>query len=102
MKVQYVAIVGGTPLVVPLDNDVNVFNVSIRTDATTVEFSLEAPTDLVARNTFSPARNTIISQTWVAAPAAVNGVVNLLVPAAAIRLSKASNGLATIIQQGLV
>jgi hypothetical protein len=100
MEVRYVTIVGGTPLVVPLDTNVVVFNVSIRTDATTVEFALEEPADSVATSTYRPAATTV-TPVWVTAPAAVNGVVNLLVPCSAVRLSKAGAGSATIVQAGL-
>lgn len=100
MKPVYYVIVGGTPLVIPVDTDKDIFNVSIRTDATTVEFALEATADSTAPNTYTPAKTTV-TPTWIAAPAAVNGVVNLLVPCSAIRLSKAGAGSATVLQQGI-
>lgn len=100
MTPRYITIVGGTPKVVPLDNDIAVFNVSVRTDATTIEFCLEDPDDSVAPNTFSPAVGP--GPTWLAAPAPVNGVVVLNFPCAAVRLSKATNGVATVLQQGVI
>lgn len=88
MKPQYITIIGGTPAVVALDNDMVAFNVSVRTDATTLEVTLEDPTAATA--------------TWVAAPAAgANGLVNLTYPVRALRFTKATNGVATILQQGL-
>lgn len=100
MKPQYVTIIGGTPKVVPLDTNMVPFNVSIRTDATTVELALEAPADSVAANSFTPTVGP--APTWVAAPAAgANGVIVLKDPYAAVRFTKATNGLATVLQSGL-
>jgi hypothetical protein len=100
MKVIYGTIVGGTPLVIPLNPEATgVFNVSIRTDATTVEFALERPDDSTARNSFVTAVGT--APTWLAAPAAANGIVNITFPVSAIRLSKATAGVATVLQAGI-
>lgn len=100
MDSQYITIVGGTPKVVPLDTNVNVFNVAIRTDATTVEVALEDPAP-VGRPDEMPLTGSP-GPTWVAAPAAAaNGIINLLVPCRAVRFSKATNGVATVLQQGI-
>jgi len=100
MKPQYITVVGGTPKVVPLDNNIGVFNVAIRTDATTVEVALEDPAD--SANPSNLPLNGSPGQTWVAAPAAAaNGVINLVVPCRAVRFSKATNGVATVLQQGI-
>lgn len=88
MRPQYITIVGGTPKVVPLDNNKVSANTSIRTDATTVEVTLEDPDQ---------------SPVWVAAPAAgSNGVVVIKDPVRALRFTKATNGTATILQQGII
>lgn len=87
MRPQYITIVGGTPKVVPLDNNMVGINVSVRTDATTVEVTLEDPAG---------------TPTWVAAPAAgSNGVIVIKDPVRALRFSKATNGSATVLQQGI-
>lgn len=99
MKPQYITLVGTTPKVVPLDNNMVVFNVAIRAPAgATVEVALEDPADLANNipNSGSP------GPTWVAAPAAAaNGVINLVVPARLVRITPTGNGTATILQQGL-
>jgi hypothetical protein len=101
MKPQYIVIGAGVPKVVQLDNNSIVFNVAIRTDATTVEVALEDPAP-VGRPDETPLSGSP-GPTWVAAPAAAaNGIINLTVPARAVRFSKATAGVATVLQQGLV
>lgn len=100
MKPVYVTVGAGVPKIVPLDTNVDVFNVSIRTDATTVEVAVERPGDETATNGFDlPILPYAVA--WVAAPAAgANGVIVLKDPYAAVRFSKVAAGFATVVQQG--
>lgn len=101
MRPQYITIVGGVQKVVALDSNMVGVNISVRTDATTVEVSVEAPNDSVSTNNIDPPVNPS-APNWVAAPAAgTNGLIVLQNPVAAIRFTKATNGTATILQQGI-
>ena len=86
------------PIVVPLNNNNQVFNVSIRTaGATTLEVCLERPDDSVPGSAYELPVGP--APTWFAAPAAVGGLTTLTSPVAAVRLTGV--GTATILQQGL-
>jgi hypothetical protein len=100
MRPQYIQLRGTTPQVVLLNNNNHDFNVAIRAPVgVTVEVTLEDPVDPAVAanlpNSGSP------GQTWTAAPAAVAGVINLLVPARCVRLTPTVDAQVTILQQGL-
>lgn len=104
MQAQYITLAAGVAKVVPLNIHNTSFEVSIRAPAaTTIEVCLEEPGDSIAVGTHSPPVNPN-APVWVAAPNAVNanGVLHLTgTPYAAVRLTNASNGVATILQSGL-
>lgn len=103
MRPQYIQLVGTTPVIVPLDNDISVFNVAIRAPAgITVEVTLEDPADAA-----TPANLPLgesVGQTFVAIPAVANanGIIYLTTPHRAIRLTPTAGGLVTVLQQGLI
>ena len=101
MKPQYIVIIGGTPKTIALDTNVVNFDVSITTDATTTEVALANPNDSVKPNSWTPPVNPN-PPVWIAAPAPdALGVIHLVDPVSAVRFTKATNGVATILQQGL-
>lgn len=92
MKPSYITLPDTTPVIVPLDNNIGVFAVSVRLGAgVTMETTLE-------QVQLSPSGRTPV---WSAAPAATDGYVKLNFPVAAIRLTAAANGVATVLQQGI-
>lgn len=72
-------------------------HISVRTDAT-VKFSVEAPADSVAPSAYDLPVNPN-SPVWLAAPAAVNGVIVFDFPIAALQFTGGTT--ATVLQQGL-
>ncbi len=98
MRPIYVNVTAG-PIVVPLNNNCNVFNVSVSTTgATTIEVCLANPQDSVASNAYVTAIGP--APVWIAAPTAEsNGVTNLTYPVAAIRFTGIGTGI--VLQQGI-
>lgn len=104
MQPQYVQLVGTTPKIVLFNTHCKAFQVAIRAPAgATVELALEDPNDFVAANSYTPPTAPAgAAVTWVPAPAAVNGVIQLTnTPYAACRITPTGNGYATILQQGI-
>lgn len=73
----------------------------------TLEFSLENPDDWISTNGFDPSpavaqgiAPTLAAPVWIAAPAAVNGVVSFTFPVRALRFTPTTGGVCTILQQG--
>lgn len=105
---MYVVLVGTTPKIINLDvNNVNQ-QVAVRAAAgVTVEVSLEDPDDFVTGNSYDPAAAAaaiaagLAAPQWSAAPAAVNGIINIVAPIHAIRLTPTAGGVCTILQSGL-
>lgn len=95
MKPVYIQDPDGKVLAV--DSNVVGAKISVRTDAT-VEFTVEAPADSVAPNSYRTPVNPN-PPTWLAAPAAVNGVIVFDFPIAALRFEGGT--VATVLQQGL-
>jgi len=101
MKPRYIVTTGTTAVVVPLDTNVDVFNVNIRLAAgQTVQGALEAPGDSVASNGFDLPVTALTPQ-WQTLPAAVNGVISLVTPYAALLITPTTGGTATVLQQGV-
>lgn len=104
MQPQYIQLVGTTPKVVPFNTHCKAFQVTIRLPASaTIELAVEDPDDFVQSNSYTPRKAPAgAALTWVAAPAAVNGVIQLVnTPYAACRITPAGDGVATILQQGI-
>lgn len=104
-QVRYVQLRAAVPKVVPLDNNVEYFQVTVRNPGgTTLEFTLDDPQDFVAPNTYTRAPALISAPAavvnWQAAPAAVDGVVKFDFPVAALRFTNAADAIATVLQQG--
>ena len=100
MKPSYITLVGTTPVITTLNNNNEHFNVSVRLAAgVTLEAALEDPAPVIAptlsENQGSP------GPTWLATPAAVNGIVNLTYPVRLLRFTPTTGGVCTILQQGL-
>ena len=92
MLPSYIDLPDTTPVVVPLNNNNHVFNVSIRVSAgVTAETTLESVQ-------VTPSGRTPV---WSAAPAASDGYIKLNFPVTAVRLTAAASGVATILQQGI-
>lgn len=102
MKPQYVPLVGTTPKIVLLNTNSVPFLVQVRVPAgATLEVCLENPVDAVAPNTYTP---PVTTQTpvWFAAPTAVGNVTTLRDVVAAIRITPTGDGIATVLQQGII
>lgn len=96
MRPQYWPLVGTTPLVVRLENNATTFNVNIRISAgVTTELALEDQLTDPSSSVGNP------GPTWVAAPAAVNGVITLVNPFRLVRFTPTAGGIAVILQQGI-
>jgi hypothetical protein len=94
MKPQYIT-VGGTPVIVPLDNNCGVFNVTVRTTAgQTVEGTLEDPKNPDTAPT-APA-----AQVWATLPAAPLGATWFVLTNPIRQLRITGPGQATVLQQG--
>lgn len=105
----YVVLSGTTPKIINLDvNNVNQ-QIAVRAAAgVTVEVALEDPDDFVAGNSYDPPAAAaaiaggLAGPSWQAAPAAVNGIINIVAPIHAIRLTPTTGGVCTILQSGLI
>jgi len=101
MKPQYITLAAGVPKILGLNANAVDVNISVRTDADTVELTLEYPSDSLNQSGFDVPPNPA-SPVWFAAPAVgANGIRVIKDPVAAIRFTKATAGTATILQQGL-
>jgi len=99
MKPEYITLVGTTPQIFQLNNNAVWFAVAIRAPAgVTVEVALE---DLYDANEQPPSGAPAGGPTWLAAPAAVAGVITLTSPARLVRLTPTAGGVCTILQQGV-
>lgn len=102
MKASYITLVGTTPRIVMPDTNVALFALSIRAPAgVTVQVALEDPGDLTPANTYFPVV-TVFPYVWLAAPAAVNGLININFPISAILLTPTAGGQVTILQQSIM
>lgn len=104
MRPQYIQLVGTTPKIVPFNTHPKSFEVTIRLPAgATLELSTEHPDDFVQTNSYTPRRApTGAVVNWLAAPAAVDGVITLVdKPYAACRITPTGDGVATIVQAGI-
>lgn len=92
MKPQYIVLSGTTPKTISLDTSSPVFDCQIDVPAgVTVQVALEDSTGVSG----SP------GPTWVAAPAAVNGIITLRDPYRMVLLTPTTGGQVTITQGGL-
>lgn len=92
MRPQYITVVGGTPKVVPLDTNKVDFNVTIDPKGATVEQTLD--------QVFDPVK--LAAATWVATPAAVNGLINLTAGVTAVRFTSAGSVTPVLLQNGII
>lgn len=101
MKPQYISLTGTTVKIIDLDNDVVSFQVTIRlASGVTVLGSVEKTQDSTAPNSFTPPVTTQ-APVWSALPAAVNGVISLTTPYAALQFTPTTGGICTVLQQGV-
>lgn len=99
MKPQYISLIGTTPKIVQLNNDCVDFNVAIRAPVgVTVEVALE---DLYDATENPPSGAPAGGPTWLAVPAAVDGVVTLTSPRRLVRFTPTGDALVTMLQQGV-
>lgn len=101
MKASYITLVGTTPKIVTPDTNIGLFALSIRAPAgVTVQVALEDPGDLTPSNSYFPVV-TSFPYVWLAAPTAVNGLININFPISAVLLTPTAGGQVTMLQQGI-
>lgn len=88
MRPQYVNLAAAEVRVIPLDTNKNSFNVTIRAPGATVEQTLDNVQEVAA-------------PVWTAAPAAVDGLINLGPVVGAVRITAGGAITAVVLQNGI-